>query len=295
MVGGRKMQISRGQKMFNVFNYILMIFLMTVTLYPFLYVAFASLSNSVEFMSHQGLLLAPVGFNLNSYKIVLKEEMIAIGFRNTLFLLVTSVSLQVTLTVVGAYVISRENAILVPLFTKLIIVTMFFSGGLIPFYLNVRSLGMDNSFAALIFPVAINTFNLIIMRTAFITIPNSMEESAMIDGAGPVSILFKILLPLVIPTVMVIVLYYSVSVWNSWFNAMIFLRNRKLFPLQLVLRETLILNSTNAMAQTGRDSEGVSETIQYAIMMIATLPILVVYPFLQKYFVKGVMIGAVKG
>ena len=289
------MKITNGQRVFNVINSIFMLFLVTVTLYPFLYVTFASLSEPAEFMAHSGLLLAPLGFNLNSYKIALQGNMIATGFRNTLFLLVTSVSIQMVLTIIGAYVISKKNAILVPFIMKLIIVTMFFSGGLIPTYLNVRSLGLDNTLWALVFPTAMNTFNLIIMRTAFYSVPDSMEESAMLDGAGRFTTLFRILLPLIMPTIMVVLLYYAVGVWNAWFNAMIYLRDRSLFPLQLILRETLILNSTNAMVDTGQDSEGVSETIQYAIMMIATLPILVVYPFLQKYFVKGVMIGAVKG
>ena len=143
-------------------------------------------------------------------------------------------------------------------------------------------------------PVAVNTFNMIITRNAFEAIPDGLSEAAKIDGAGHVRILFEILVPMIIPTIAVITLYYSVEVWNSWFTAMIYLRKKYLYPLQLVLREILIMNNVGAMA-SGGDNEAVAETVQYAVMIVATLPILLVYPFLQKYFVKGVMVGAVKG
>jgi putative aldouronate transport system permease protein len=179
----------------------------------------------------------------------------------------------------------------------MIVVTMYFNGGLIPFYLTVKALHLDNSYLALIFPVAINTFNLIIMRTSFASIPDSLEESARIDGASHFNILFRIIIPLSKATIAVMILYYSVGHWNSWFNAMIFIRKRELFPLQLILREILIQNDTSNMSigVDAMDRESVAESIKYAIIIVATLPILTIYPFLQKYFVKGVMIGAVKG
>lgn len=288
------MKITITQSIFNAFNIFFMIILMVVTLYPLIYVLFASLSEPALYMAHRGILLRPLGFNLQSYRLVFQDKQIISGFYNTIFVLVTKVSLAMTLTIVGAYFLSRRNAMFVPLFTMMIVFTMFFNGGLIPNYLNVKSFHIDNTLWALIFPTAINTFNLIILRTAFAGIPYSLDESAMIDGAGPCTTLFKILLPLVKPTVMVCLLYYSVEVWNSWFDAMIYLRKKELFPLQLVLREILINNNTNAM-NAGTDAEGISETVQYAVMMVATIPILLVYPFLQKHFVKGVMIGAVKG
>ena len=173
---------------------------------------------------------------------------------------------------------------------------MFFSGGLIPFYLIVKGLHINNTLWALILPVAVNTFNLIIMRTQFASIPESMEESAVIDGAGHFTILFRIIVPLSLPTVAVIVLYYAVSHWNAWFNAMIFIQKRELYPLQLILREILIQNDTNTMIQNinTEEQQMVSETVKYAVIIVATLPILVLYPFLQKYFTKGVMVGAIK-
>jgi putative aldouronate transport system permease protein len=178
----------------------------------------------------------------------------------------------------------------------LIVFTMFFSGGLIPNYLLVSELGMLNTRWALIIPGAISTYNLIIMRTSFQGIPASLEESAKIDGANDFTILFRIILPLSLPIVSVMILFYGVSHWNAWFNALLYLRDRDLYPLQLVLREILITNSTDSMTTGASDIDKalISETIKYAAIIVATVPVLFLYPFLQKYFVKGVMIGAVK-
>lgn len=290
--------VSRGQKVFNVFNIIFMFCILFVTLYPFYYVAVASFSNSADFMMYRGFLYKPLGFSLNAYKIVLRDDRILTGFINTLILIVVRVSLAMLLTIIGAYVLSRKNTMFTPFLMIIVIVTMFFNGGMIPTYLNVRSLGLDNRMGALILPSLINTFNMIIMRNAFEAVPGDIEEASAIDGAGRVQSLFKIMLPLVIPTVMVIFLYYSVEVWNAWFDAMIYIRKKSLYPLQLVLREILINNNTTGMGGAGTgggDAETMAETVQYAVMMVATVPILVVYPFLQKYFVNGVMVGAVKG
>lgn len=179
----------------------------------------------------------------------------------------------------------------------MIIITMFFSGGMIPFYFSVRELGLEDSLWSLILPSAINTFNLIIMKTSFMSVPESLSESAWLDGAGHLTILFRIILPISMSTLAVIGLYYAVAHWNAWFNAMLFLKDRRKFPLQLIIREILIQNNMSEMAD-GADVAGkafISETIKYAVIVIATLPILCVYPFIQKYFTKGVMIGAVKG
>ena len=175
---------------------------------------------------------------------------------------------------------------------------MFFGGGMIPTYLLVNNLGLTNTYWALILPTAISTYNMIIMRTGFAAIPESLEESAKIDGANHFTILFKIVIPLAKPTMAVIVLYYAVACWNSWFNAMIYLQKRRdLQPLQLILRGILIENDTSNMqdGNVGQDTESIAESIKYAVIVVATLPILAIYPFLQKYFIKGIMIGAVKG
>ncbi len=175
-----------------------------------------------------------------------------------------------------------------------IMFTMYFSGGMIPGFLNIQSLGLYDSRLALILPGAISTFNLIIMRTAMASIDASMEESARLDGANHFTILFKIMLPLTKATVAVLVLYYGVAHWNSWFNAMIYLEDKMKEPLQLVLRQILIINDMADMA-VGEDTEMISETIKHATIIVSTVPILALYPFLQKYFVKGMMVGAVKG
>ena len=177
----------------------------------------------------------------------------------------------------------------------LIIVTMFFSGGLIPVYLNVCEIGIDNTLWAVILPSAVSTFNLIILKNAFASIPDELEEAAMIEGANDLTVLFKIIVPVSKASLAVILLYYLVGHWNSWFNAMIFLRDDSLHPLQLVMRDILLANQTDSMLGSGVDAEGVSETIKYAVICVSTIPVLIVYPFLQKYFVGGVMVGAVKG
>ena len=293
------MKKTNGEKIFNVFNVLLMLVLALMTLYPFYYVAMASFSKSAEFMMHEGFLWKPLGFTLDAYKVVMKNDKIFTGFANTLFLIVVKGSMSMLLTIIGAYVLSRKDAMLVPAAMFLIVVTMFFSGGLIPTYLNVRSFGLDNKIWALVFPTVITPFNMIILRNAFSAVPGEIGEAASIDGAGSVGTLFMIMLPLVVPSLMVILLYYAVDIWNSWFDAMLYLRKKALYPLQLVLREILINNNTSSMggnmASAGGDNETMAESVQYAVMMVATVPILLVYPFLQRYFVNGIMVGAVKG
>ena len=174
---------------------------------------------------------------------------------------------------------------------------MYFSGGLIPCYLNIRNLGLYDSLWSLILPVAINTYNLIIMKTSFDAVPDSLTEAATIDGAGHAVIMFRVILPLAKATVAVMVLYYGVAHWNSWFTAAMYIQDRYKYPLQLVLREILIQNDTSAMMQGGsvNDTSNIAETIKYAVIVVSTLPILCIYPLLQKYFAKGALVGAVKG
>jgi len=274
-----------------------MVLMIVVTLYPFMYVFFASLSNATLLMAHQGPLWFPIAPNLDAYEAVLKNKMIFSGYRNTVIILAISLILNIVLTSFGAYVLSRREIMIKKPLIIYIVFTMFFSGGLIPFYYVVTSLGMYDTLVAVILPSAINTFNLIILRTGFEGIPVSLEESAKLDGAGDLTILFKIMIPLTLPTIAVVILYYAVATWNAWFHAMIFIRTRSLYPLQLVLREILIGCDTSIM-ENGADlgeAQAVSETIQYAVIMVATMPVLMIYPFLQKYFVKGVLVGAVKG
>lgn len=288
---------SQGEEVFNIFNVIIMLLLMLITLYPLLYVVFASFSKPEELISFTGVLWRPLGFSLGAYRAVAQNPNILSGYLNTIIIVAAGVSLNILLTSLGAYFLSRKDVMLRNVIMFFIVFTMFFNGGLIPFYFVVKFLHIDNTLAALILPVAINTFNLIIMRTAFAAIPDSMEESAKLDGAGHFTILFRIILPLAKATVAVMVLYYGVAHWNAWFNASIFLNKRELYPLQLILREILILNDTNMYTGGVNPDEVqmISLTIRYAVIVVATLPVLALYPTLQKHFIKGVMVGAIKG
>ncbi|MFF2482801.1 carbohydrate ABC transporter permease [Paenibacillus sp. NPDC058071] len=286
-----------GDRLFDLFVYGILLFLVIVTLYPLLYVLFASFSDSGQLIGHKGILWKPLGFSLEAYKSVINNPGIGIGYRNTLFILFFGVIVNLFMTALGAYVLSRKNVLWNNAFMMIIVFTMFFSGGLIPLYLVVKGVGLLDSLWSTVLPFAISTFNLIIMRTSFMGIPDSLEESAKIDGANHFTILFKIIIPLSMPVIAVMILYYAVDKWNGWFYASVFIKSRELFPLQLVLREILIANATDSMSAgaSAGDRHQIGETIKYATIMVATVPILCVYPFVQRFFVKGVMVGSLKG
>ncbi len=282
-----------GGKVFDVFNYALLALVAFVTLYPFLYVIFASLSDPVQLMGNSAPLWKPLGFSLGAYKKVFSNSSIYIGYANTIFYVMVGTTVNIIMTCIAAYVLSRKQFMLRRFFTLMFIFTMYFNGGLIPNYLLIKDLHLIDNRLALILPGAISTFNLMIMITGFEGIPKSLEESARIDGAGDWTILFRIIMPLAKPTIMVILLYYAVGHWNAWFNAMIYIRDASKRPLQLFLRDILTRSQMGAM--TGQtDIEDVGQTIKYATILVSTAPILCIYPFIQKYFVQGVMIGAVK-
>ena len=294
-----KIRKKPSRIVFEIVNAVFMLFLMMITLYPILYVIFASFSDSNELTRLGGdLLFWPLGFNINAYEKAFMNPNIISGYTNTLFVVIVGLVVSMLLSIVGAYFLSRKNIMFQKGITMLIMFTMWFSGGLIPFYIAVRDIHLTNSLWSLILPSCISTYNMIILRTGFSSVPLSLEESARIDGAGHMIVLWRIIVPLTKATLAVIALYYGVSYWNAWFNASIFLQGTpEKWPLQLVLRQILIVNDTESMTQglgVG-DKEKIGEAIKYAVIVIATLPILCVYPFIQKYFVKGVMIGAVKG
>lgn len=292
-----KIKRSLGERIFEKFNVLFMLLIAFIMAYPLLYVILASFSDPYSLMGHTGLLLKPLGFSVQSYIMMSKNEMILLGYINTLIIVFVGTTVNLFLTALGAYFLSLKGPMLKRPITLMIVLTMYFSGGMIPFYFTVTGLGIDNSYLALILPTAINTFNLIVMRTAFEAVPNEMRESAYIDGAGDWRVLFQFILPLSKATVAVVLLYYMVSHWNAWFNAVLFINDRELYPLQLVLREILIQSDTSSM-QAGTISDdqfAVSQTIKYAVTVVATVPILCIYPFVQKYFEKGVMLGGVKG
>lgn len=277
-------------------NTLFLFLLMLITLYPLLYVLFASLSNPSSFARHQGLLFWPKDFTLSAYQAVRQNPMILRGYMNTLLIVVVGTAINLVMTSLGAYVLSRHHLPYKRFMNMFVMFTMFFSGGLIPSYLVVSNLGMLDTYWALLLPGAISTYNMIVMRTSFEAVPPSLEESALLPGANECTVLMRIILPLSMPVVAVMLLFYGVEHWNSWFGAMIYLRTRVKYPLQLILREILIENDMNNMMTNigSLDKEPVGETIKYATIVVATIPILCVYPFLQKYFTKGIMVGAVK-
>ena len=289
---------SIGDSIFNIGNSCFMVLLIVVTLYPIWYILVASISQADTLMQHRGLLFLPLGnINLEAFKAVLiKDPMIMISYGITLIYVLSGTFISLILTTLGAYGLSRRDAKLTNPLKFIITFTMLFNGGLIPTYLWVRDLNMINTMWAVIIPNAVSVYNLIIMRTSFKSIPVSLEEAATIDGANDFTVFCKIVLPLSKAVVAVMVLFYSVAIWNAWFWAMVYLRDRELYPLQLVLRELLITNSTDSMTTgvSAADTQSVGVTIQYAAIVVSIVPVMMIYPFVQKYFVKGVMIGAIK-
>jgi putative aldouronate transport system permease protein len=298
---GRK---SPAGRVFDACNVLFMLGMMTATLYPFIYVLFASLSDPVRLVSHTGLLLRPLGFQLDGYKMVFQYKAIQNGYLVTLFLVVVGTACNMAASLIFAYVLSRRNLMLHGLFTFLAVFTMYFSGGMIPTYIVVRTLGLIDSLWSLIIPGLISTFNVIILRTAFQGIPQEMEESAKMDGAGSMRILIFILIPLLVPTIAAISLFYMVGHWNSWTSALIYIKTAAKTPLQLVLRSILMQNELNevnasvnstALAAMSSISMYVRNLLKYCVIIVTIVPIICVYPVLQRYFTKGIMIGALKG
>lgn len=281
---------------FDIVVMIVIGLIMLATLYPMYYIAVASISQPSQLISHQGALFAPLGIDFSSYKMVFDNPMVGRGYLNTILYVLAGTTINVGMTILGAYVLSRKGLFWGKLLRFMVVFTLFFSGGMIPFYLTVENVGLMDNWLAVIVPYAINPMNLIIMRSSFMSVPLSLEESAKLDGANDWVLLTKIIAPLSMPVIAVMILFYGVGHWNSWFSAMMFLRDRKQFPLQLILREILLMNSTEGMmtAASTADKAPLTETIKYASIMVATVPILFVYPFLQRFFVQGVTVGAVK-
>lgn len=288
---------SIGEKIFKFCNIIIMIIMIVVTFYPFYYCLICSFSDSLSLIGERGIMLLPKGWNTSTYLAVLNNPNIKTGYGITIFVVVVGTIVNLVMTSLGAFLLTRKRFAIRKGLTYMMLFTMYFSGGMIPTYLVVyKFLGLGDSLWSLIFPGAISVYNLIVMRTNFAALPDSLEEAAKIDGANDWTVFSRIVLPLSKAIIAVMVLFYGVAHWNSWFNAMIYIRDRDKFPLQLVLREILLLNSTESMAggAGSGDQFMIGEGIKYATIVVSTVPILCVYPFIQKYFVKGMMIGAVK-
>lgn len=291
---------SVSRVIFNIFNYGFMILFSFICLIPIWHVAMASISDPRLLMASKGVLLKPLGeITWDGYAMVLTNKSIITGYVNTLFYVLATTVIMALGTLVAGFLLSRPNFKLKGPLGVGIMFTMMFSGGLIPSYMVVRGLGMTNTRWAMLIPGVLNAFYIMMMKSAFEQLPGSYEESAKLDGAGPLTVLFRILVPLLKATIAVIVMFNVIQQWNSWFNASIYLtKTREYWPLQLFMREILINNDASKMA-TSLDAEKASSfvgnLVKYCVTMVGTLPLLCAYPFAQKYFVTGVQMGGVKG
>ena len=291
-----RIRYTREDIVFNVVSYSVITLLILACLYPIWYVACASITNPTIVAAAKGILLWPQELTFDAYEEVFKDAEIWSGYANTLLYTVVGTLLNVVLTAMVAYALSHKDMVLKKPLTMFITFTMFFNGGMIPTYLVVRNMGLlDTRFAALL-PGMVSVFHFMVMRTQFESIPDALEESAKLDGANYWTIFTRIILPVSGATLAVMVLFYGVTHWNSWFNEMLYMPNdRSKWPLALITREIIVASSAAAVSDGGVMTQEKADAIKYATIIVSTLPILCLYPFLQKYFVKGVMVGSVKG
>jgi len=292
------MKKKSDEPVFDLVVNAISILIVLVVAYPLVYVISASFSSPLSILQGE-IWLWPVHPSLESYGYIIGDARIWTGYGNTLLYTSVGTAVNLTLTILAAYPLSRRDLPGRNFFMLLMVFTMYFSGGIIPTYLVVKQLGLLNRFWVMILPTAISTYNLIVARTYFqASIPNELLESGRIDGAGNFRLLLTIVLPLSSPIIAVIGLFYAVDHWNAFFNALIYLRDAAKYPLQLILRDILlrsVVDDVGADALGMKEQLLISEGIKYAVILVSTLPVMLLYPWIQKYFVKGVMIGAIKG
>jgi putative aldouronate transport system permease protein len=293
------MRKSMTDRTFYGLVYFITIIAILITLYPFMYVVSVSLS-SVSAIDKQQVILFPVDFTIEGYKMVLQYKEIWVSFYNTIWYTVVGTTLNVFFTCLAAYPLSKAKFFLRRKLNFFIAFTMYFSGGLIPVYMIITTLGLYNTRWAMVIPVLVITFNVMICRSAFENIPNEIFESASLDGANDITVLFRIAVPIVKPTLAVLTLYYAVFHWNNFFSALLYLSYQDLQPLQIFLRRVLIMASPEIMQKMGGGSSAAAlavSTLQvrYVSIVVSIAPIIMIYPFIQRYFVKGITLGAVKG
>ena len=307
MKNKKRIKLRGGDLVFTCVNSFLLTIAFIIVLYPLLFVISASFSEPQAVASGQMILL-PVEPSLQAYKFILDYDEIWIGYANTIFYTFFGTLVNLILTIPCAYALSRRDCPLRTLIMTLFMITMYFGGGLIPGYLNIKDLGLLNTRWIMLISGGVSTYNLIVARTFFAnTIPWELHEAAALDGCSDMKMLLKIVLPLSSPIIVVLMLYYGVGHWNSYFNAMIYLSSRDKYPLQVFLREILTVGKFADAAFASGDIMSAEETeallkqvdtanmIKYAVIVAATAPMMAIYPWLQKYFAKGVMIGSVKG
>jgi len=290
-----------NDKLFTIVNSVLLCILFIIVAYPLLYVISASFSDSAAIISGS-VKIFPVGFNISGYKAIFAHDGIMTGFYNSFFYMIVGTTVNIILTVMIAYPLSRKMLIGKRFISLMLVFTMMFQAGLIPNYLLVRQLGLIDTRAVMIIPKALNVWNVMITITYFrTTIPNELLEAARIDGCDDFNFIWRVVLPLSKPILAVITLYYAVEHWNSFFDALIYLNDRALIPLQIVLRDILVQNQVSMDMVTTIDpqsleaSERLAVLLKYSLIVVASTPLMLLYPFIQKHFTKGMMVGSVKG
>lgn len=297
---GRKIRQSVEDRAFSLIVYALGALFMVLAAYPILYVFSASISNP-ELIVSGDIVLLPREIQFRAYEAVFRSSEVLLGYKNTILYSVAGTAINIVLTTLGAYVLSRPDLAGRNLLTFLISFTMFFSGGMIPTYITIKNLHLLNTFWVMVLPGAVSATNLIIMRNFFQhSISQEIIEAAWVDGCSNTGTLWRIVLPISGSILAVMVIFYFVGHWNAYFDAMIYLSDKSRYPLQVFLREILIQNQLGDMAG-GADAVGQTEmtllyeALKYAVIVVATLPVLLIYPFMQRYFVKGIMMGSIKG
>jgi putative aldouronate transport system permease protein len=296
-----KAAVTKGDKVFNTINILLVSIISLIILYPLIFVINASFSDPTR-IYEVPLLLYPRGFNIEGYKEVLKSSDIWIGFRNAVIYTGLGTLINLIVTTIAAYPLSRSGLRGKRFFTLFFTITMFFSGGLIPTYLVNQQLGIVNTLWVMILPGALGVYNMILMRTYFSqNIPNDLIESAYIDGANDLWLLWKVVLPLATPIIAVMAMFYGVGRWNSYFDALIYLQDRAKYPLQIILREILVQGQfgqdMNQIIAGSAESEllMLKMTLKYSVVIVSSVPVLLFYPVVAKYFEKGILVGSIKG
>lgn len=287
------MKPTKGYRAFQVINTIIMIFVIFITLYPFVYLVAQSFSSDAA-ASAGKVTFYPIGFNVNTYKYILRDNQFFRYYGNTIFYTLVGTFISVACTALIAYPLSKPRLRLNKVITPLVVFTMYFAGGMIPNYIVITQwLGLQDSMWSIILPNAISTFNLLVMKSFFAGLPEELEEAAAIDGMNTYQIFLKIIIPLSKPIIATMCLFYMVTMWNEWFTPMLYLDSKDKWPVALYVRQ--LVEGANNTEIGSSDASSVQATVKSATMVLTSIPIICVYPFVQKYFVQGMTIGAVKG
>jgi len=286
------MKLTKGEKIFNLFNIVVLSGVLLVTLYPFYYTLIASISDGLAIIQGK-VILYPVKPTFKAYLKILEIDGFFRAYANTIYITVMGTAVQMVVTTMGAYSLSRKRLVGRKFFNIFISFTMWFSAGMIPMYLNFDNLNLINSFWGVILGWAVNTFYFIIMRTFFEGLPSELEDAAKIDGMGNFGTFLKVMLPISTPCLATITLYYGVDRWNGYFWSMLLLKKKELIPLQVLLKKIIV--EMRALTEIQTSTDFTNESIVYALVIVAIIPVIIVYPYAQRFFIKGITVGAVKG